>query len=83
MVTISLQRKGSVLKEEYGLIRYDGTKISFHGFSCVFVKYLQRGLLDSGRKLVKPEQGMDFIETIKKTFSDSILTAIDCSADYE
>jgi hypothetical protein len=68
MVTISLQRKGQVLKEEYGQVRYDGSKVSFHGFSCVFVKYLQRGLRGTGRTVVKPEQGMDFSISLSARF---------------
>lgn len=83
MITISLQRKGHVLKEEYGQIRYDGSKVSFHGLTSVFVNHLQMGVKTFDNRLVKPEQGIDFIKTIKDTFSSSnlVLTAIDCDSD--
>ncbi len=73
-MTLTLIRKGNVLAEEYGRICCDGSKVSFHGLTCVFVKHLKRGIKTNDQKVVKPEHGMDFIKTLKSKFSGEGLT---------
>lgn len=74
MTTLTLVRKRNVLTEEYGKICCDGSKVSFHGLSCVFVKYLERGIKTADHRVIKPEHGMDFIKILKETFADGVLT---------
>jgi hypothetical protein len=79
MTILTLVRKRNVLTEEYGKVCFSGSKVSFHGLTCVFVKYLQRGITTNDKRIVKPEHGMDFIKTLKETFADDILTVTEQS----
>jgi hypothetical protein len=73
MVTIALVRKRNVLEEEYGRVLFDGKDIHLKGLSCVFVRYLERGLVDTDGMRYAPRDGAAFIRVLRREFSNDIL----------
>ena len=76
MVTLTLIRKANVLTEEYGKVSYDGSEVHFEGLSCVFIKYLQRGIKTDRQTVVKPEDGKEFMDTFRDLLANGAMAPI-------
>ena len=75
MVTIALVRRKNVLEEEYGRVLFDGKNIQTSGLSCVFVRYLERGLVDTHGMRYNPRDGAAFMRALRREFSSDALMA--------
>ena len=64
-------------QEEYGRIRFDGEKIYFDGLTCVFQKYLEKGILGSDNRTYMPVDGIRFLSNLKHHFAQDSLMATD------
>jgi hypothetical protein len=79
MLTVNLLRKIGVLTEEYGRISFDGQRCHYIGLSCVFVKYLEHGVLGADGQCYKPEHGLQFLQSLQThiaTFFPQITTTL-------
>ena len=77
MVAVKLLRTIGALQEEYGSIRFDGSKFYYDGLSSIFVKYLERGFMGADKKWYRPENGIAFLQNLRTQLADSTLQVSD------
>lgn len=75
MRIVKFVRTIGACKEEYGRIKFDGQKICFKGLTCVFQKYLEKGITGTDNKKYKPADGIRFLSSIKHHFAHDTLMA--------
>jgi hypothetical protein len=63
-------------QEEYGRVRFDGEKIQFDGLTCIFQKYLEKGIMGSDNKTYMPADEILFLNNLKHHLArDSLMAA--------
>ena len=60
MQVVKFVRTIGACQEEYGQIRFDGEKIRFDGLTCVFQKYLEKGITGPDNRTYRPVDGIQF-----------------------
>ena len=77
MVAVKLLRTIGALQEEYGRIRFDGSKIYYDGLSSIFIRYLERGITGADAHCYRPEHGIQFLQNLKNQLADTPLQVTD------
>lgn len=65
MQVVKFVRTIGACQEEYGQIRFDGEKIRFDGLTCVFQKYLEKGITGPDNRTYRPVDGIQFLSNLK------------------
>jgi hypothetical protein len=74
---VKLLRTIGALEEEYSRIRFDGKRLHYDGISCIFIKYLERGIMGADQRRYRPEHGLQFLQNLKSHFKDGTLQVSD------
>ncbi|MGD0077019.1 MAG: hypothetical protein ABSB91_00170 [Sedimentisphaerales bacterium] len=77
MHIVKFVRTTGSCQEEYGQIRFDGEKICFDGLTCIFQKYLEKGVTGSDNRTYKPADGIQFLINLKHHLAQDALMAAD------
>lgn len=77
MLTVKFLRQFGALQEEYGRIRFDGSRFYYEGLTSFFIKDLERGVKGDDQKYYRPEHGILFLKSLKNHFADSTLQITD------
>jgi hypothetical protein len=75
MYVVTLTRSLTVLPEVYGCVSFDGREVTYKGLTCVFRRYLERGIVGQHNRSYVPSDGMDFLRNLKYHFADDMLRA--------
>jgi hypothetical protein len=73
MYGVRLVRTHGAFQEEYGRILFDGKQVQYRGLTCIFRKYLERGITGPDRKVYRPNDGISFLNSLKFRFADGTL----------
>jgi hypothetical protein len=65
MAGITIFKRKTALPELYGRVTIDNNQIKVDGVTCVFKKFLERGIIDKGNKKVIPQDGDVFMDSLK------------------
>ncbi len=77
MVAVKLIRTIGALQEEYGRIRFDGSRFYYDGLSSIFITYLERSFIGTDKKRIRPENGIEFLKDLKRLLADTTLQVTD------
>jgi hypothetical protein len=73
---VTLVRTIGACREKYGLVSFDGEKICFDGLTCVFQKYLEKGITGPDNRTYKPVDGLQFLRNLKHHLTQDALMAV-------
>jgi hypothetical protein len=65
MAGITIFKTKTALPEFYGRVFIDNNKMKVDGVTCVFKKFLERGIFDKNNKKVIPQDGAIFLNSLK------------------
>ena len=65
MAGITIFKTKTALPEFYGRISIDNNHIKADGVTCIFKKFLERGIIDKDKKKVAPKDGDIFLDSLK------------------
>ena len=65
MVGISIFKTKSTLPEFYGRVFFDGKRMRCNGVTCIFKKYIEKGIVGTDNKKVFHKDGPFFINNLK------------------
>ena len=57
MIAVALYKTKTTLRELYGRVIFDGKDIKFEGTTCVFQKFIERGIPAEDNKVISPKDG--------------------------
>ena len=77
MHIVKFVRTIGACQEEYGRVGFDGRKIYFNGLTCVFQKYLEKGITGSDNRTYKPTDGIQFLSNLKHHLTQDSLMVTD------
>ena len=77
MHAVKFVRTIGACQEEYGRIRFDGEKIYFDGLTCIFQKYLEKGIMGSDNRTYMPADGIRFLSNLKHHLAQDSLMVTD------
>lgn len=77
MHIVKLVRTIGACQEVYGQVRFEGEKIYFEGLTCVFQKYLEKGIMGPDDRTYMPMDGIKFLSNLKHHLAQDSLMATD------
>ena len=77
MAGITIFKTKTALPELYGRVSINNNQIKVDGVTCVFKKFLERGITGKDRKKVIPQDGDIFLSSLKTYLQDEGMSVSD------
>lgn len=77
MAGITIFKTKTALPELYGRVFIDKNQVKVDGVTCVFKKFIERGIINKDRKKVIPQDGDEFMDSLKTYLKNEGMTFSD------